>query len=59
MGVAARLGKERPSFLKKRSKKLLHSGPRLSGEAQPRIQKFFGSFFVIAHPLYAASTRIA
>jgi hypothetical protein len=31
--------------LKKRTKKLLHIGPGFSGEAQPRIQKFFASFF--------------
>jgi hypothetical protein len=38
-------GKERTSFLKKRSKKLLHPAVRASRKARARIQKFFGSFF--------------
>jgi hypothetical protein len=36
--------KEIPSFLKKRSKKLLPNGARLAGSARKGL-KFFGSFF--------------
>jgi hypothetical protein len=39
------LKEERTSFLKKRSKKLLHSCARVASGADRRIQKFFASFF--------------
>jgi hypothetical protein len=39
------LRKERTSFLKKRSKKLLEIGTGASATPQPNDQKFFGSFF--------------
>jgi hypothetical protein len=35
----------RTSFLKKEAKNFYGPGFGLSGEAQPRSQKFFGSFF--------------
>jgi hypothetical protein len=38
-------GRERPSFLKKRSKKLLFSGACLEAVTRAKMQKFFGSFF--------------
>jgi hypothetical protein len=38
-------GQGRSSFLKKRTKKLLHIGLGLSGEAEVTIQKFFAAFF--------------
>jgi hypothetical protein len=38
-------GEESTSFLKKRSKKLLHIGAAVVLPASPEDQKFFGSFF--------------
>jgi hypothetical protein len=42
---SADCGQARPSFLKKRSKKLLDVCTFASRPAQPNGQKFFGSFF--------------
>jgi hypothetical protein len=41
----ARFEKESTSFLKKRSKKLLHVGLSFSTGTRASVQKFFGSFF--------------
>jgi hypothetical protein len=39
------IDEERPSFLKKSSKKLLELGAVLSPASRPKDQSFFGSFF--------------
>jgi hypothetical protein len=43
--------------LKKRTKKLLHIGCGLSGEARPRIQKFFASFFQKRSSFFLAASQ--
>jgi hypothetical protein len=41
----------RPSFLKKRSKKLLDAGARVAAAARASAQRFFGSFFQKRTPI--------